>query len=291
MIGKRHPFPEWIRVPSSAESRQHVTTILEDLHLNTVCANACCPNLGKCFSSGVATFLIMGQTCTRNCRFCAIDHGPHPAPLEPDEPERVAEAVRRLRLNFAVVTSVTRDDLPDGGAGAFQETIEAIHRVSPGTGVEVLTPDFAGRETDLLKVLQARPEVLNHNVETVPRLSSIVRSVATFPRSLAFLKAAVRLGDGIPVKSGMMLGLGETDAEIEETLEQLLSVGVSLLTLGQYLQPTPEHYPLARYLSPDEFSNWRDRALAMGFKGVMAGPLVRSSYHARELFEASQAGG
>ena len=205
-------LPEWVRVQSSAESRKHVSDVLADLRLNTVCASAHCPNLGKCFSGGVATFLILGRTCTRNCRFCAIDHAERPAPPEPDEAVRLAEGVRRLGLKFVVVTSVTRDDLPDGGAAAFREAILEIKRLCPGTGVEVLTPDFGGREAPLRDVLDARPEVFNHNVETVRRLSSTIRSAATYDRSMSVLRAAVRLGEGIPVKSGMMLGLGETEA-------------------------------------------------------------------------------
>ena len=278
-------LPEWVRVQSSAESRKHVSDVLADLRLNTVCASAHCPNLGKCFSGGVATFLILGRTCTRNCRFCAIDHGERPAPPEPDEALRLAEGVRRLRLKFVVVTSVTRDDLPDGGAGAFREAILEIKRLCPGTGVEVLTPDFGGREAPLRDVLDARPDVFNHNVETVRRLSSAIRSAATYDRSMSVLRAAVRLGAGIPVKSGMMLGLGETEDEIRETLAELRDAGVSLLTLGQYLPPTKAHHPLARYVAPEEFDAWKAQALDLGFRGVMSGPLVRSSYHAMELVE------
>lgn len=281
--------PDWIRVQSSVESRKHVSDVLADLRLNTVCASAHCPNLGSCFSSGVATFLILGRTCTRNCRFCAIDHGERPAPPEPDEPARLAEGVRRLGLKYVVVTSVTRDDLPDGGAGAFREVIHRIRRVCPGTGVEVLTPDFGGREAPLRTVLDARPEVFNHNVETVRRLSSAIRSAATYDRSMAVLRMAARLGGGIPVKSGLMLGLGETEAEIRETLVELRAAGVSLLTLGQYLPPTKAHHPLDRYVTPEEFDAWKRLAIALGFRGVMSGPLVRSSYHAFELHESMQA--
>ncbi len=284
----RDRLPEWIRVQSSAESRKHVSDVLADLRLNTVCASAHCPNLGKCFSGGVATFLILGRTCTRNCRFCAIDHAERPAPPEPDEAVRLAEGVRRLGLKFVVVTSVTRDDLPDGGAAAFREAILEIKRLCPGTGVEVLTPDFGGREAPLRDVLDARPEVFNHNVETVRRLSSTIRSAATYDRSISVLRAAVRLGEGIPVKSGMMLGLGETEAEIRETLSELRDAGVSLLTLGQYLPPTKDHHPLVRYVPPEEFDAWKAHALELGFRGVMSGPLVRSSYHALELYEAAK---
>lgn len=275
--------PAWIRVTSSAESRRHVADVLADLRLNTVCASAHCPNLGACFSGGVATFLILGRDCTRNCRFCAIGGGERPGPPEPDEADRLAEAVHRLHLAFVVVTSVTRDDLPDGGAGAFRDAILAIRRKCPGTGVEVLTPDFLGLEAPLAAVLDARPDVFNHNIETVRRLSAAIRSAATYDRSLAVLASAARLGRGIPVKSGMMLGLGETADEIRETLADLRRAGVSLLTLGQYLPPTKAHHPLDRYVAPEEFDAWKAHALALGFTGVMSGPLVRSSFHAREL--------
>jgi lipoic acid synthetase len=274
---------DWLRVRSSAADRKTVTDVLADLHLNTVCASAHCPNLGKCFSEGVATFLILGNTCTRNCRFCAIGGKGHPDELQPDEAERLAEAVSRLELSYVVITSVTRDDLPDGGAAAFRDAILTIRGRCPGTGVEVLTPDFAGCESSLKSVLDARPDVFNHNVETVSRLSTIIRSVATYKRSLGVLASAARIGDGIPVKSGLMLGLGETDEEVHETLLDLRQAGVSLLTLGQYLPPTKSHYPLERIVSPEEFDRWHKTALKYGFAGVMSGPLVRSSFQAREL--------
>lgn len=278
-------FPEWLRVKSSSESRKHVTDVLSDLQLNTVCANAECPNLGQCFSSGVATFLIMGKTCTRNCRFCAITHGTPPAPPDADEPERLAEAARRLGLAYVVITSVTRDDLPDGGADCFYRTIQAVKRVCPGTGIEVLTPDFKGSESALRHVLSAKPDVFNHNVETVPRLSAQIRSEATYARSLSVLQNAARIGEGIPVKSGIMLGLGEQDNEVMATLRDLRAVGVSLLTIGQYLPPSPAHQPLVNYVTPEAFDRWREYAEKLGFSGVMSGPLVRSSYHARELHD------
>lgn len=281
-------FPDWLRVQGSSESRRHVTEILSDLRLNTVCANALCPNLGKCFSQGVATFLIMGEICTRNCRFCAIGHGVRPLPPEVDEPERLAEGVRRLGLKFVVVTSVTRDDLPDGGADCFHQVITRIKALCPETGVEVLTPDFMGSEAALQHVLRAKPEVFNHNVETVRRLSSEIRSEARYDRSLLVLRNAVRLGNGIPVKSGIMLGLGEEDAEVDETLRDLRAAGVSIVTIGQYLPPTKEHHPLTRYVPPAEFADWQKRAEAMGFKGVMSAPLVRSSYHAKDLYQATK---
>ena len=287
----RHKSPDWLRVKSSAGSRKHVTDILSDLHLNTVCASAHCPNLGKCFSDGTATFLILGNTCTRNCRFCAVGTGGHPAPPDPDEAERLAEAVHRLKLSFVVVTSVTRDDLPDGGAGAFRDAILAIRRKCPGAGVEVLTPDFGGHKEPLMTVLDARPEVFNHNIETVRRLSSAIRSTATYDRSLGVLANAVRLGRGIPVKSGMMLGLGEEDEEVREVFADLRAAGVSLLTIGQYLPPTNDHQPLVRHLTPEEFEAWREEALSFGFVDVMSGPLVRSSYHARELADRAKVSG
>ncbi len=291
MPQEKSRHPDWLRVKSSAGSRKHVTDVLADLRLNTVCASAHCPNLGKCFSDGTAAFLILGNTCTRNCRFCAIGTGKHPAPPEPDEADRLAEAVSRLKLSFVVITSVTRDDLPDGGASAFRDAILAIKSKCPNTGVEVLTPDFGGEETPLRTVLDARPEVFNHNIETVRRLSSTIRSEATYDRSLGVLANAVKFGKGIPVKSGIMLGLGEKDDEVREAFADLRRAGVSLLTIGQYLPPTKEHQPLARMVPPEEFDAWRNEAIAFGFTGVMSGPLVRSSYHARELSGHTKASG
>ncbi len=281
-------FPEWLRVTSSAANRRQVTDVLADLHLNTVCANAQCPNLGACFSSGVATFLIMGETCTRNCLFCAIAHGEPGGKPDPNEAARLAEAVRRLNLSFVVITSVTRDDLPDGGADCFHQAIRAVKRRSPEAGVEVLTPDFGGSEAALQHVLDAGPDVFNHNIETVPRLSAEIRSHATYARSLAVLANAARRGGRLPVKSGLMLGLGERDEEVDATLDDLRAAGVSLLTIGQYLRPSPAHVPMAKFVPPAVFDDWAARARKKGFTGVMSGPLVRSSYHARELHVAAE---
>ena len=264
--------------------------ILRDLRLNTVCSGALCPNIGECFCSGTATFLILGGSCTRNCRFCAIDHNPHPAPPEEDEPERLAEAAARLKLNYVVVTSVTRDDLPDGGASFFAAVIHALHRRLPEAGVEVLTPDFNGSGEAIAAVLAAGPTVFNHNVETVERLSNEIRTRATYRKSLEVLRLAAKAGNGIPVKSGIMLGLGETDDEVVETLKDLRLAGVSIVTIGQYLPPSADHWPLDRFVTPDEFARFGKIAEELGFSAVASSPLVRSSYHAGELQRKGEAG-
>ena len=226
----------------------------------------------------------MGPCCTRNCRFCAVAHGP-PVPIDPGEPARVAEAAQSMGLSYVVITSVTRDDLPDGGAGHFAETIKEIRKIMPNTFVEVLIPDFQGSRDDLQAVIKAHPNVLNHNLETVPRLYASVRPGAIYHRSLDLLKQAKQIDPTIPTKSGLMLGLGEALEEIEKTLKDLLDSGCSLLTLGQYLQPTKEHLPVERFIPPEEFDYWKEIALEMGFSGVASGPFVRSSYHAKELYQ------
>ncbi len=281
----RPRLPAWIRVKVEVGSgREEVTALLRDLRLNTVCAGARCPNLGECFHRRTATFLIMGDHCTRDCRFCGIPHAAHPAPPEPDEAERVAEAAVKLNLRYVVVTSVTRDDLPDGGAGCFAATTAAVRRRLPDAGVEVLTPDFNGDADAVRRVLSAGPVVFNHNLETVERLSAQIRCRATYRRSLAVLALAARLGAGrIPVKSGLMVGLGEDDAEVLTAMRDLRDAGVTLLTVGQYLPPSPSHWPLARYVTPEQFARYREAALDMGFVNVAAGPLVRSSFRAEEL--------
>ncbi|MFZ0132732.1 MAG: lipoyl synthase, partial [Desulfobacterales bacterium] len=257
--------------------------------LHTVCQEAKCPNIWECFSSRTATFLILGDRCTRNCRFCAVAHLPVEPP-DAGEPERVAEAVAKMGLGYVVVTSVTRDDLPDGGAGHFAATIRAIRRRVPRAGIEVLIPDFQGNAAALRSVLDARPHVLNHNIETVPRLYAEVRPGAVYSRSLALLGQARRHDASVATKSGLMLGLGETDTEIRQTLRDLLDVGCRLLTLGQYLQPSRDHLPVARYVPPAEFDQWKQSALQMGFNEVASGPFVRSSYHAQELFSTASGG-
>jgi len=280
------PKPPWLkrRIPSGA-TYQEVRGILKHGGLHTVCEEACCPNLGECFSQGTATFLILGDRCTRNCGFCAVGHGPQ-SPPDPDEPRRVAQAARALALQYVVVTSVTRDDLPDGGAGLFAQTIRALRDGVPEAVVEVLIPDFQGSEEALKTVMEARPDVLNHNLETVPRLYPTVRPAADYERSLTLLRRARERNPSVATKSGLMLGLGESDDELARTLHDLVAAGCKMLTLGQYLQPSKDHLPVARFVPPEEFDRWRRRALDMGFTEAASGPFVRSSYHAHELYKA-----
>lgn len=288
---KAQRLPQWLRRPiATDQSYPDVSKLLESLQLNTVCASAKCPNRHECWNRGTATVMILGNICTRNCRFCNVSPG-KPGPVDPGEPARVAEAARRLNLRHVVITSVTRDDLPDGGAQAFADTIRAVKAAMPEASVEVLTPDFTEH---LDVVLDAGPDVFNHNVETVRRLQATVRPQASYEKSLATLRKAAEWGcrrTCLPeasvrpffVKSGLMLGLGETDEEIFHCLEDLFAAGVRLLTLGQYLAPTREHHPVERYLSPEQFDRLAVQARELGFKGVAAGPLVRSSYRADEL--------
>jgi lipoic acid synthetase len=283
---KRLAKPPWLRrrIPSGS-TYQEVQRLLKDTSLHTVCREACCPNLGECYSRGTATFLILGDRCTRNCRFCAVSHGV-PLPLDPDEPARVAEAVEKLGLRYVVITSVTRDDLPDGGAGIFSQTIRMIQRRTPASMVEVLIPDFQGNPEALKTVLEGRPDVLNHNVETVPRLYPTVRPGAVYRRSVEVLSRARNLDRSVPTKSGFMLGLGETSEEVRQVMGDLVDAGCRILTLGQYLQPSQDHLPVERFIRPEEFDEWKQTGLAMGFAEVASGPFVRSSYHAHELFQA-----
>jgi lipoic acid synthetase len=278
------PKPPWLRLrlPSGPVYEQ-VRSLLANVRLHTVCQEAHCPNQWECFSSKTAAFLIMGPHCTRNCRFCAVEHGA-PEPPDPEEPGRIAEAAASLGLVYAVITSVTRDDLADGGASCFAATIRAIKEKLPDTLVEVLIPDFQGEVQPLQTVIDAGPDVINHNIETVERLYSTVRLGASYERSLALLAAAKRAAPSIPVKSGLMLGLGETAQEIRSTLKNLVDSGCSMLTLGQYLQPSGLHLPVKRYVSPEEFDDWKRVALETGFSHVASGPFVRSSYHAENLF-------
>ena len=277
--------PGWLkkRLPRGPDF-ENVREMLARNHLHTVCQEARCPNIWECFSKHTATFLILGDRCTRNCRFCAIGHGPM-APPDPGEPERVARAAQILGLDYVVVTSVTRDDLPDGGAHFFAETIRAIVGRLPHTRVEVLIPDFRGDASALRTVLDARPNVLNHNIETVPRLYPMARPQADYRRSLDLLSQAAKTFPDIPVKSGIMLGLGETEKEIEETIRDIYDTGCRLLTLGQYLRPSKDHLPVARYVPPGEFEAWKEWALGIGFKAVFSGPFVRSSYRAKEMLK------
>jgi lipoic acid synthetase len=314
---KAQRLPQWMRRPIATDEKYpDVSKLLESLQLNTVCASAKCPNRHECWNRGTATVMILGNTCTRNCRFCNVNTG-QPEAVDPDEPARVAEAAQRLNLRHVVITSVTRDDLPDGGAGAFAATIRAVKAAVPNASVEVLTPDFVEH---LALVLEAGPDVFNHNLETVERLQATVRPQASYEKSLATLRKAAswtcRTGlsgtpdslcsDGnethaleykkhvlqekeslshpkILVKSGLMLGLGETDEEIFQCLDDLYRAGVRLLTLGQYLAPTRAHHPVERFISPEHFEALAERARAIGFTGVAAGPLVRSSYRADQL--------
>jgi lipoic acid synthetase len=278
--------PAWLRRGIPADpAHARLSSFLEEGRLHTVCREARCPNCGECFARGTAAFLILGDLCTRGCRFCAVARG-KPAPPDPDEPRRVAEAAARMALGHVVVTSVTRDDLADGGAGAFAETIRALRVRLPSARIEVLVPDFQGDDASLRTVIEANPDVLNHNLETVARLYPEVRPQAVYARSLALLRRVRRAGSGIFVKSGMMLGLGERPAEVEEALRDLFDAGCRIQTLGQYLQPGKDCLPVARYIPPDEFAAWRKFALDIGFERVASGPLVRSSYHAGELYDA-----
>ncbi len=281
---RRHPErPPWLRVryrPSEEIDRLRALVREQDLH--TVCESAACPNLPECWSRGTATFMLGGNLCTRRCGFCDVPTG-RPAPLDPDEPRRVADAIAALGLRFAVVTAVARDDVPDGGAAHFAATVGAIRERGRGCRVELLIPDFKGSEAALATVLDAGPDVLNHNVETVERLQRVVRPQAKYRRSLGVLETARRLGPGIPTKTGIMLGLGESDAEVGDTLADIRATGCELLTLGQYLRPGPEHLPVARYVPPSEFEAWERHARELGFREVASGPLVRSSYHAERL--------
>jgi lipoic acid synthetase len=278
--------PDWLkrRLPSD-ETFNQVRELLEAGKLHTVCQEAKCPNIWECYSQSTATFLIMGERCTRNCRFCSVNPG-LPEPLDPDEPDRLALAVERMGLKYVVVTSVTRDDLPDGGAAHFAATIAAIRRRLPETEIEVLIPDFQGNYAALATVLDARPNVLNHNIETVPRLYPQVRPQADYRRSLELLSRSRKLAPSIPTKSGLMLGLGETAEELRQSLLDLRDAGCRILTLGQYLQPSPDHLPVEAYVPPDDFKHWRKAALEMGFAEVASAPFVRSSYHAQESFQS-----
>ena len=281
----RQKKPRWlIKKLPAGPGMMRTMGLLRDHCLHTVCQEALCPNQGECFSAGTATFMILGNRCTRRCRFCAVAKG-DPIPLDPGEPERVAETVRAMGLRFAVITSVTRDDLPDGGAGHFVRTVRAIRKLCPGTGVEILTPDFNGDSRAVEAVAAARPDVLNHNLEIVPRLYPKVRPGADYRRSLEVLAAFKRLAPDVRTKSGLMLGLGETSDEVRAVLKDLRAVMCDGLTLGQYLSPSKKHLPVNRYVPPDEFEALRREALAMGFCGVASGPFVRSSYRAGELFK------
>ena len=280
--------PDWIREKRMRLSELHaVKNIARANSLHTVCEEARCPNRGECFSRGTATFLLLGDVCTRTCGFCDIAHG-RPAPLDPFEPARVAHAVARMRLEFVVLTSVDRDDLPDGGAAHFARTIAALRRLQPSPGIEVLTPDFRGRFDSLRVVVDARPDVFNHNVETVPRLYGRVRPGAHLDRSLGLLAAAKTLNPEIATKSGLMLGLGEREVEVRDLLQRLREARVDIVTIGQYLRPSRESLPVAEYVPPSEFERYREFGEGLGFRHVFSGPFVRSSYRAEEALLAAR---
>lgn len=288
-----HPRPSWLRVKFfGGENYQDLKRIMRTLDLHTVCESARCPNMGECWNHRTATFMILGNVCTRACGFCAVPSGKPIGPPEEDEPQRVAEAAKKMGLRYAVVTSVNRDDQPDGGAEIFARTISEIREQVPGCKVEVLIPDFRGNWEALETVMRMRPDVLNHNMETVPRLYRQVRKGAVYERSLELLRRAKQMSADfpapVPTKTGMMLGLGEERAEIVDAMQDIVQQGVDILTLGQYLQPTSEHLPVARFVHPDEFAEYKRIGEEMGFKHVESGPLVRSSYHAFEQEEAAR---
>jgi len=268
----------------TGENYLDLKRLVESQRLHTVCQSARCPNIGECWQSRTATFLILGNTCTRRCAFCAVDSG-QPTEYDLDEPRRLAEAVAALQLKYAVVTSVTRDDLEDGGAYIFAETIRMIHETTPGCRVEVLIPDFQGDADALKTVVDAKPDVLNHNIETVERLYSLVRPQADYRRSLELLARAKAIDPDAATKSGIMLGLGETDEEILGALRDLRAAECEIVTIGQYLRPSAGHLPIQKYYTPEEFQRFADDGQAMGFRHVESAPLVRSSYHAREQAE------
>ena len=278
--------PSWLkqRLPAGFICEE-VSTLINNAKVHTVCQEAQCPNIWECFSRKTATFMIMGDHCTRNCRFCAVAHGPKRFP-DPEEPLKIAGVVENLNLDYVVITSVTRDDLTDGGASFFARTVKEIRRKVPHALIELLIPDFQGNYDALRSITEVRPDVLNHNIETVPRLYTIVRSEAIYQRSLDLLRQAVTFDSTIITKSGLMLGLGEQPEEILNTLKDLLDAGCQLVTIGQYLQPTKAHLPVERYIPPKEFDNWRKIALEMGFAEVASGPFVRSSYKAKKLYQA-----
>ena len=279
------PKPPWLRkkIPSGGHKPAILATIKEGA-LHTVCAEAKCPNQMECFSKGTATFLLLGPNCTRNCRFCAV--GKHPVhPPDPEEPLRVARAVARMGVAFCVLTMVTRDDLPDGGADHIARSIDTIRKECPGVGIEVLISDLAGDRTALRTVLEAGPEVLNHNIETVPRLYPAVRPQADYKRSIDLLAASNALAPEMITKSGIMLGLGETRDEVLQVMDDLIGAGCRLLTLGQYLAPSDKHHPVIRYVTPEEFEDYQIAAEERGFSGVASSPFVRSSYRAGSLYQ------
>jgi len=274
------PKPPWLKVKApGGPNYLRLKALVKELSLHTVCEEAHCPNIGECWGIGTLTFMILGRVCTRNCGFCAVTFGKPPV-YDPEEPERVAKAIGKLGLAHVVVTSVARDDLPDGGAEIFAQTIRKIREHDPKVGIEVLIPDFRGSRQALATVMDARPDILNHNIETVVGLQGVVRPSARYARSLAVLRMAKELAGGVLTKSGMMLGLGESWKEIVRTMTDLREVDCDILTIGQYLRPSPQHLPLLKYYAPEEFAELKRIGEGVGFRHVEAGPLVRSSYHA-----------
>jgi len=285
-VGNRPPKPDWLKVRApGSPNYTRLKGLMRDLGLHTVCEEAHCPNIGECWHHGTATFMILGEVCTRACAYCAVSHG-RPAPAEPDEAARVGRAIETLGLTYVVITSVDRDDLADGGAGIFAETIRETRARRLECRIEVLIPDFQGKEASLRTVLDARPDVMNHNVETVPRLYRMARSGGRYSRTLELLDRSRRYAPDIPTKTGLMVGLGEEQDELVATFSDLRKVGCQILTIGQYLRPSAEHAPMMRYYHPDEFRELKRIALDLGFVHVESGPLVRSSYHAHETADA-----
>ncbi len=290
---RREPLPErkpsWLKVKApGGPNYLRLKQLMRELDLHTVCEEAHCPNVGECWEHGTATFMILGDVCTRNCAYCAVAHG-RPPKFDPAEPSRVAEAAKAMALRHLVITSVDRDDLPDFGAWAFAETIRQVHEAVPGCSIEVLVPDFQGNEDSIRTVLEARPEIYNHNTETVPRLYKKARPGGRYERVLNIFRLSKRLAPDIPTKTGIILGMGETNEEVLQTMRELREVDVDILTLGQYLRPSDSHIALDRYVTPAEFRMFYDAGMAMGFKHVESGPLVRSSYHAWEQVQAAGA--
>ncbi len=284
IVKTRIPKPKWLRVKlPTGENFKKVRSLVDEHKLHTICESGSCPNMGECWGEGTATFMILGNICTRSCGFCAVATG-RPEAADPFEPARVARSIQLMQVKHAVITSVDRDDLSDGGSQIWFDTVAAVRRISPGTTMETLIPDFAGKWENLQRIIDAAPEIVSHNLETVRRLTKEVRIQAKYDRSLEVL---LRLKQGgMRTKSGVMLGLGETEEEVLETMQDLRSVGVDILTLGQYLQPTPKHLPVKEFITPEKFAEYKEIGLKMGFRYVESGPLVRSSYHAeKHIFE------
>lgn len=283
-VTARVPKPKWLRVKlPTGESFKKVRSLVDEHKLHTICESGSCPNMGECWGEGTATFMILGNICTRSCGFCAVATG-RPDAADPFEPARVAKSIKLMQVKHAVITSVDRDDLADGGSEIWFETVAAVRRISPGTTMETLIPDFAGKWENLQRIIDASPEIVSHNLETVRRLTKEVRIQAKYDRSLEVLRRLAQAG--MRTKSGIMLGLGESETEVLETMDDLVSVGVDILTIGQYLQPTTKHLPVREFITPEKFAEYKEIGLKKGFRYVESGPLVRSSYHAeKHIFE------